>query len=227
MHNRRKGRKAINFNINLKNLTLLLFSNKQAQALNIPFTNINLKNLFSSSASQSIPIENANSDYSITLNHKEASTFLESSRNNFPIHNDIDYSLILDKDQSQNSINTASSDHRIRRKRANSKLFEEWGGGNFQNECIDEMCSYEELKETGEYSESEALQKWGLLVNRCMFMQPFCNAMNTIKCINRWNDRQCVCREGFEGDSCDDVILDLFWWDLRLQRVIVNFRAER
>ena len=89
------------------------------------------------------------------------------------------------------------------------------------------MCSYEELKETGEYSESEALQKWGLLVNRCMFMQPFCNAMNTIKCINRWNARQCVCREGFEGDSCDDVILDLFWWDLRLQRVIVNFRAER
>jgi len=101
---------------------------------------------------------------------------------------------------------------RVRRK--NSGFFEETRSGNYARECREEMCSLEELSEIydgdktktlnidgGEYTQSGA---WQRLTKRCYVDK--CDAKGTKVCIQKWNERTCVCNPGYDGKACEDDI---------------------
>jgi len=101
---------------------------------------------------------------------------------------------------------------RVRRK--NSGFFEETRNGDFDRECREEMCSQEELSEIydgdktktlkldgGEYTSAAA---WQRLTRRCYVDK--CDAKGTKVCIQKWNERTCVCNSGYDGGACQDDI---------------------
>lgn len=101
---------------------------------------------------------------------------------------------------------------RVRRK--NSGFFEETRSGDYARECREEMCSAEELSEIfdqdttktlkidgGEYSFDDA---WQRLTKRCYVDK--CDAKGTKVCIQKWNERTCVCNQGYDGGACQDDI---------------------
>ena len=118
-----------------------------------------------------------------------------------------------------------------RRPRANSHLFEEVGGHNFQQECIDEICNYEEFLEAWDksygsrgkianlsaknakinYAPEDNLEVNGnptevykRLSKPCNYKP--CHNENSEACHNYWNDAQCKCFQGFEGEYCESDI---------------------
>jgi len=100
----------------------------------------------------------------------------------------------------------------LRTRRKNSGFFEELKDGNFDNECIQEMCSREELDEiypddaTKNPPHDEALrqEKWDELTLAC-HRKP-CNAQGTRLCVQTWNKRTCECKKGYHAanDDCED-----------------------
>jgi len=101
---------------------------------------------------------------------------------------------------------------RVRRK--NSGFFEETRSGDFQRECLDEMCSAEELDEIFDHDRSKVIDTadgqvnydsaWQRLTKRCYV--DVCNAQGTKVCIQKWNKRTCVCKDGYDGGNCGDDI---------------------
>jgi len=101
---------------------------------------------------------------------------------------------------------------RVRRK--NSGFFEETRGGDYQRECLDEMCSAEELDEIYDHDKSKIIDTadgplnydaaWQRLTKRCYV--DVCNAQGTKVCIQKWNERRCVCKDGYTGGNCADDI---------------------
>jgi len=91
---------------------------------------------------------------------------------------------------------------RVRRK--NSGFFEEAQGDDFQRECKDEMCSYEELMEIHKHDDVKAKEDWEKLTRQCYANQ--CNAQGTKLCVQTWNKRECHCKDGFkttpESNDC-------------------------
>lgn len=118
--------------------------------------------------------------------------------------------LLIKREQAQRFLSTFTGsvqEIRSRVRRANSKLFEEWSGGNYQRECLDEACSFEELRETKHYDNEDDLRHgWNLLVDRCRNAPKKCNPQGTKLCINRWNDMECRCKDGFMGKLCYDKV---------------------
>lgn len=84
-------------------------------------------------------------------------------------------------------------------------LFEEWStSADFERECIQERCHFEELSEIyrGEIDQDYKInKKWRQLTKRCS-LNP-CDSRGTTKCIQSWNERACICREGWEDEACD------------------------
>lgn len=76
------------------------------------------------------------------------------------------------------------------------------------------MCSAEELSEIYDHDNSKVIDTadgkmnydtaWKRLTKRCYV--DVCNAQGTKVCIQKWNQRTCVCKEGYEGGSCGDDI---------------------
>ena len=101
---------------------------------------------------------------------------------------------------------------RVRRK--NSGFFEETRTGNYKRECLEEMCSAEELNEIYDHDKSKLIDTddgqlnydaaWQRLTKRCYV--DVCNAQGTKVCIQKWNQRTCVCKAGYKGDNCADDI---------------------
>lgn len=93
-----------------------------------------------------------------------------------------------------------------RRGRGNSGFFEEIGKGDWQSECVDEMCTMEEAKEAKPDLNKEQLQeKYNELPYRkCWGKKTTCNAQGTEKCINYNNKRDCECKKGYENLPVDE-----------------------
>jgi len=88
-----------------------------------------------------------------------------------------------------------------RGKRANSGLFEEWfGNANFQEECVNEQCLFEECKEAFPDNEETAREQFNTVPYRqCWGNETQCSAEGTLKCINFIDSRVCQCKEGFHN----------------------------
>ena len=91
-----------------------------------------------------------------------------------------------------------------RSKRHNTAFFEETRPGNIERECIQEKCSKEELDEVVTDENANA-KMWKQLTKNCE-VDPLCSAEGTEVCIQTWNKKKCVCREGFKGQFCQDDI---------------------
>jgi len=84
---------------------------------------------------------------------------------------------------------------------------------DLQRECIDELCSMEEMKETiHAMTEVEKETKYEaiycFLINRCMYLAKYepelaCTEFGTKTCINYWDNHKCVCKPKWSGDRCE------------------------
>jgi len=118
-----------------------------------------------------------------------------------------------------------------RKPRANSHLFEEVGGHDFQQECIDEICNFEEFTEAWDDSygsrgiiaemskrnskinyapedDSEVngnpAEVYKRLSKPCNCKN--CNNENSEACHNYWNKAECICYSGYDGELCQNDI---------------------
>lgn len=95
-----------------------------------------------------------------------------------------------------------------RQRRDNAGIFEEALGGNLQRECVEEMCSYDEVLEIFD-SEAEAATWWADATKQCSKADA-CDATGTKTCINRWMDHECVCHRGWQNtDDKADCSTDI------------------
>ena len=94
----------------------------------------------------------------------------------------------------------------LRSRRKNTGFFEESRDDDFQRECVEELCSAEELREIFPNSEAERTLKWSQLTKQCYLAEKKCNAQGTKVCVQTWNDRTCKCKDGFTGEKCDKDI---------------------
>uniref|UniRef100_H2YJC2 Uncharacterized protein n=1 Tax=Ciona savignyi TaxID=51511 RepID=H2YJC2_CIOSA len=102
--------------------------------------------------------------------------------------------LFLSKEQ--------ASEYLKREKRANSG-FEEFAQGNAEQECIEEICSYEEAREVFE-DDAQTAVFWNSLTKKCNTAP--CNGDGTASCTNEWNNYTCNCSPGFTGTHCETDI---------------------
>ena len=102
-------------------------------------------------------------------------------------------------------------------------MFEEMSAGDLQRECVDEICTIEEVDEVYENKE-KSQEFWKKSTNFCSsgilsgFMnKPLvrpasdkrptkCVPRQTKTCINLWRDMRCDCLPGFEGQFCENDI---------------------
>uniref|UniRef100_F6PQG2 Gamma-carboxyglutamic acid protein 3 n=1 Tax=Ciona intestinalis TaxID=7719 RepID=F6PQG2_CIOIN len=96
-----------------------------------------------------------------------------------------------------------ASNYLTREKRANSG-FEEFAKGNFEQECVEEICNYEELREVYENT-AQTNAKWDELTRQCENMSP-CNDIGTDTCQNLWSSYACHCHAGYTGVHCETDI---------------------
>ena len=103
-----------------------------------------------------------------------------------------------------------------RSKRSNGDFFEEFSAGNFERECIEEVCSAEELNEVAkvEYNSKEYNpgknktleqihdERQDQLIKQCALYKP-CNSNNSKSCVNSWNAYTCECKKFWYGKHCE------------------------
>merc|ERR1719454_1881280 len=88
-----------------------------------------------------------------------------------------------------------------RRARDNTDLFEEIQKGDRERECVEEKCDFEEVRET--YEDQDGAERWWKkAVQRCSTDNEKCDPKHTLKCINKWQEKVCVCRPGWTGTLC-------------------------
>lgn len=98
-----------------------------------------------------------------------------------------------------------SSQIKNRERRANSGLFEEIGASNYQKECIEERCDFQEFQEAkendGDFTLEDMKVKWEALQKACADSQ--CDSRGTAACYQEWNKYECVCKHDVERDVGD------------------------
>lgn len=97
----------------------------------------------------------------------------------------------------------------LRATRANNGLFEEWGGNDLQRECKDEICSKEELREIIPDNKAKRDETYNELTRKCYSPDHKCSSPGTVKCIQKWNKRECMCLDGYakgKTGNCDKQI---------------------
>lgn len=85
----------------------------------------------------------------------------------------------------------------FRRRRDNGGVFEELKSPNLERECIEESCSFQELKEASD-NDAAADAFWKDATERCS-APGACNSQGTMTCTNEWRNHICTCRDGFEN----------------------------
>ena len=95
----------------------------------------------------------------------------------------------------------------VKSKSGIADFFEEkFDSDDLDKECMgEERCTYEEVLELSK-DEEEAQKNWDKLARQCFSEEFKCNAQGSLKCINLWNNRRCICNEGWEGDNCAEDI---------------------
>ncbi|XP_007899168.1 coagulation factor VII isoform X1 [Callorhinchus milii] len=87
-----------------------------------------------------------------------------------------------------------------RRRRANVGIFEEFKRGSIQRECLEEVCSYEEVREVFE-NEKRAIEFWNKYKDNDACKSNPCQ--NGARCQDGVNNYLCWCVDGFEGWNCE------------------------
>ena len=95
-------------------------------------------------------------------------------------------------------------ENQVKSKGKIADFFEEkFDSDEIDKECLgEEKCTYEEVLELSKTAK-EAGVSWNRLARQCFVDKYDCNAQGTIRCINLWNDRKCICKPGWEGESCE------------------------
>lgn len=101
-----------------------------------------------------------------------------------------------------------ASQHLTRHRRDNGGIFEEVGGGNLERECIEEICSLDEVREATN-TEAEAQAFWQDATRTCE-KPDSCHREGTKTCVNKWRGRICQCKEGWKNtDTADNCSTDI------------------
>merc|ERR1711907_122935 len=90
-----------------------------------------------------------------------------------------------------------------RNRRDNEGIFEETKQGNYERECVEEICSFEETREVFE-DDAKADAKFKEQTAQCSLK--LCHAENTKECINNWGGYTCNCKPGWTGKHCDEDV---------------------
>jgi len=88
-----------------------------------------------------------------------------------------------------------------RSRRDNEGIFEETKQGNYERECAEEICSYEETREV---YEDDALAQDAFKKQTAQCNLKLCHSENTVECVNNWGDYTCNCKSGWTGKHCDE-----------------------
>jgi len=94
----------------------------------------------------------------------------------------------------------------LRVPRRNHGVFEELKDDDFERECQEEMCDREEMREIYPDNPEMQEQQWDKLTNWCRQPEHMCNPEGTVRCIQKWQQRTCFCKDGFQGDSCSEDV---------------------
>ena len=87
-----------------------------------------------------------------------------------------------------------------RKAKDNSGLFEEVGADSIERECYEERCSKEELYEVYNHkNQKKADKKYEEWTNICR--QRYCSSQGTDTCVQKWQQVECICKEGWQHDS--------------------------
>lgn len=78
----------------------------------------------------------------------------------------------------------------------------------FTQECVHKKCDFEEVLELSD-NFIVASDRWVELTDRCRLDKYRCDSENTLACLNFWQARQCVCKQGFTGGDCGKCIVKL------------------
>merc|ERR1739848_176826 len=95
-----------------------------------------------------------------------------------------------------------------RARRGNGGIFEEIQAPNLQREYIDEVCSYDEILEAVNGNVDEAQNFWDQATKMCE-QEGSCNREGTKTCVNKWRQRECRCKTGWENMMSDDCSEDV------------------
>ena len=105
-----------------------------------------------------------------------------------------------------------------RSRRSNTGFFEEaaWNTPNFEQECIEEQCRKDELREIYPDDNKKFLKTWADLTTKCTPKlnennewdrdAAGCSAQGTQLCVQHWNRRDCLCENGWSGSLCDEDV---------------------
>jgi len=103
---------------------------------------------------------------------------------------------------------SATQQLHYRAKRDNNGIFEEVRAADLQRECVDEVCSYDEVLEAYDQDEAQAKVWWDNATKMCE-KEGSCNRDGTQTCVNKWMSRECQCKSGWQNlvsDNCSEDI---------------------
>ena len=122
-------------------------------------------------------------------------------------HSLFDYGIARNKANAflnfdKNSPKSKSND----KSKSNAGIFEELQADDLQRECLEERCSFEEVKEVYNHDIKKSENQWYKFTNKCKYGEEHekCNNRQTKVCVNKWQSLQCICLEGFTGEKCDE-----------------------
>ena len=103
---------------------------------------------------------------------------------------------------------SATQQLHYRAKRDNNGIFEEVRAADLQRECVDEVCSYDEVLEAYNQDEAQAQAWWDNATKMCE-KEGSCNRDGTQTCVNKWMSRECQCKSGWQNLVSDDCSEDI------------------
>lgn len=103
---------------------------------------------------------------------------------------------------------SATQQLHYRAKRDNNGIFEEVRAADLQRECVDEVCSYDEVLEAYNQDEAQAKVWWDNATKMCE-KEGSCNRDGTQTCVNKWMSRECQCKSGWQNLLSDDCSEDI------------------
>lgn len=112
-----------------------------------------------------------------------------------------------------------SNQFKTRKRRDNNEYFEELKAGDLERECLEELCSKEEISEiyAGDIEKTDNFYKDqtqsctrgsshrkddnGKTIN-----YQACNTKHTAKCVQKFGSHECICLPGWTGKACNQDI---------------------
>ena len=111
----------------------------------------------------------------------------------------------------------SSSAIHSRKRRSNANYFEELKAPDLKRECLEEVCSREEMAEIMEHDEAKTRAMYFALTQSCTqggkLLEPYinrrmdrCDSRRTLRCIQDFGRHTCECLPGWTGFDCSQPI---------------------